>query len=49
MTGRNGHIGEFEPVCVAEDRAGVEGQLGCVLGASLSVSRRLISSIGLMN
>jgi GT2 family glycosyltransferase len=48
-TGRNRHIGEFKPVSEAEDRAAVERQIGYVVGASLFVSRRFLSSIGLMS
>jgi GT2 family glycosyltransferase len=49
LTGRNRHLGEFEEVNVEEDRTAVEGQLGYVVGASMLVSRRFLSSIGFMN
>lgn len=49
MTGRNGYIGELKPVCAAEDRGAIQGRFGYVVGASLSVSRRFLSAIGLMS
>jgi GT2 family glycosyltransferase len=49
LTGRNRHLGEFELVSAPESRIAVEDQLGYIVGASLLVSRRFLSSIGFMN
>ena len=48
-TGRNRHIGEFRLASETEDRAEVERQIGYVVGASLFISRRFLSCIGLMS
>jgi hypothetical protein len=49
LTGRNHHIGEFKPATAAENRTEVERRLGYVVGASMLISRRFLSAVGLLN